>query len=92
MKPVRYSLLTPAEKRRVRLLYIEWQGNECWYCQKDLGSDPPKSVLDKPITLAMFPKGFLSNPIHLHHDHDTDLTIGAVHAYCNAVLWEHYGH
>ena len=30
------------------------------------------------------------HPIHLHHDHDTDLTIGAVHAYCNAILWEYH--
>lgn len=30
-------------------------------------------------------------PVHLHHDHKTGLTIGAVHAKCNAVLWQYYG-
>lgn len=35
----------------------------------------------------IFPKGFFDRPVHLHHSHDTGLTIGAVHAVCNAVLW-----
>jgi hypothetical protein len=33
----------------------------------------------------------LKSPIHLQHDHDTGLTEGAVHAYCNAVLWQYEG-
>lgn len=36
-------------------------------------------------TNAVFPKNMLSNPIHLHHDHTTGMTIGAVHAYCNVI-------
>jgi hypothetical protein len=27
----------------------------------------------------------------LHHCHQTGLTIGAVHAKCNAVLWQYHG-
>lgn len=89
--PTYYSQLTIEDKRTVRLLYIEEQEHRCWYCNSNIEKDPPKRILDKPITLRLFPEGFLKNPIHLHHDHDTDLTIGAVHAYCNAVLWEYYG-
>jgi len=29
--------------------------------------------------------------MHLHHNHETDMTEGAVHAYCNAVLWQYEG-
>ncbi len=34
---------------------------------------------------SSFPKGMLDHPIHLHHDHNTGLTIGAIHAYCNVI-------
>ena len=51
---------------------------------------------DKAISLPanydrLFPESFFKYPVHLHHSHDTGKTIGAVHAYCNAVLWEYYG-
>jgi hypothetical protein len=29
--------------------------------------------------------------IHLQHCHKTNMTEGAVHAYCNAVLWQYEG-
>jgi hypothetical protein len=89
--PVDYTKLKPYEKRGVRLAYIAAQDNKCWHCKGDLDEEPPQEVLDKHIRLDVFPPGFLKNPIHLHHDHNTDMTIGAVHAYCNAVLWEWYG-
>jgi hypothetical protein len=38
----------------------------------------------------LFPELFLKYPVHLHHSHVTGLTIGAVHAYCNAVLWVYH--
>ncbi|AGI61771.1 hypothetical protein VCO139_0016 [Vibrio phage VCO139] len=41
--------------------------------------------------MKLFPKNMFQYPIHLHHDHNTGMTIGAVHARCNAVLWEYYG-
>jgi len=91
MQPSHYSQLTFNQRRQVRLLYVAEQDKKCWYCKSDLEKDPPQNILDKKITLSLFPKGFLDNPVHLHHDHDTDLTIGAVHAYCNAVLWEYEG-
>jgi len=53
---------------------------------------PPEFLsLEKRIDWDLFPPGFLKNPVHLHHNHDTGMTIGAVHAYCNAVLWQYYG-
>ena len=33
----------------------------------------------------------LAHPIHLQHNHSTDMTEGAVHAYCNCVLWQYEG-
>jgi len=43
------------------------------------------------IKKSLFPRGFFGYPIHLHHSHDTGMTIGAVHAHCNAVLWQYEG-
>lgn len=88
--PTQYSKLNAKTRRSVREKYIELQGNKCWYCDKDLDGQPPQEIIDKPIELRFFPKGFLSNPVHLQHDHDTGLTEGAVHAYCNAVLWQYH--
>lgn len=88
--PTMYGKLTPRGRAAVCREYIKLQNGKCWYCGKDLDEQPPKEILDKPIDLTMFPRGFLDNPIHLQHDHDTGLTEGAVHAYCNAVLWQYY--
>ncbi len=88
--PTKYSKLKASNRRGVRDAYIKLQGGKCWYCGKDLAGLPPKEILSKPINLLIFPKGFLQAPIHLQHDHNTDLTEGVVHAYCNAVLWQYY--
>ena len=50
-----------------------------------------KEIAEKHVTHYLFPDGFFKHPVHLQHDHDTGLTEGAVHAYCNAVLWEYFG-
>jgi len=89
--PVAYSSLSGRERRGVRLRYIEVQDGECWHCKGNLNEDPPEHILRQEINWSLFPKGFLTHPIHLHHDHDTDMTLGAVHAYCNAVLWVYFG-
>lgn len=34
-------------------------------------------------------KNFLQHPIHLQHNHTTGMTEGAVHNYCNAVMWQY---
>lgn len=89
--PVRYSRLAPEARRRVRMQYAIEQGNVCMYCKHTLAQDPPDSVKSKSINWELFPPNFLRYPIHLQHCHKTDLTEGAVHAYCNAVLWQYYG-
>ena len=50
-----------------------------------------RAVTELEIHEELFPKNFFDHPIHLHHDHETGMTIGAVHAQCNAVLWQYHG-
>lgn len=87
--PVSYSSLNPRLRKAVRLQYVKKQNNRCFYCNEKLESPPPNGVLALVIHKDLFPEGFFDYPVHLHHNHNTDLTIGAVHAWCNAVLWEH---
>lgn len=68
--------------------YVRRQDGLCMYCSKSLSEEP---VMDKKINWNMFPEGFLNYPVHLDHDHSTGLTRGAVHAYCNAVMWQYEG-
>lgn len=89
--PVKYSNLTPRERIEVRLEYITRQKGRCYYCNRYLVDEPPLEIRKKKIHKELFPTNFFKYLIHLHHNHDTDLTIGAVHCYCNAVLWEHEG-
>ena len=89
--PTRYDDLSPSERRQVRDEYVRQQNGKCWMCQQPLDGPPRKDVLDRPYTDWMFPPNFLKWPVHLHHDHETGMTEGAVHAKCNAVLWEYYG-
>ena len=86
--PVMYDNLSPKERREVREEYIRLQGGLCWWCNKPLNIP---AVIKKPINLKLFPPNFMKYPIHLQHDHKTGLTEGAVHNYCNAVLWQYYG-
>lgn len=88
--PTQYSKLTGYQRRKVREHYIKLQNGNCMFCDAPLSDVPPKHVLAKPIKLSLFPPGFLANPIHLQHNHETDMTEGAVHSYCNAVLWIYY--
>jgi hypothetical protein len=41
--------------------------------------------------ISQFIKQILEDSVHLHHSHETGMTIGAVHARCNAVLWQYHG-
>lgn len=89
--PVNYNELTPLERRQVREMYCKLQDWKCNHCGNLLMAGPTKTMQETPIDLDLFPMGFLKHPIHLHHDHNTGLTIGAVHARCNAVLWQYHG-
>ena len=89
--PVNYNKIHYTKRREVREEYIKYQEGRCYHCLELLTDKPHKEVMNKQVTKRLFPTGFFDNPIHLHHSHDTGMTIGAVHAYCNAVLWQYYG-
>lgn len=89
--PVFYDKLTWIERREVKDRYATKQGGLCYYCECNLDGAPPEEVASKPINKKLFPASFNYEGVHLHHDHQTGLTIGAVHGYCNAVLWQYHG-
>ncbi len=89
--PANYSQLSGHQKYHVRILYVQKQNRLCYYCGTSLYGSPAPKILKMKITPELYPKGFFDNKIHLHHDHQTDLTLGVVHAHCNAVLWEYHG-
>lgn len=89
--PVDYNKLPPYKRRLVREQYIKLQQGKCWYCHAPLAADPPACIKAKTINWSLFPPNFLKYPVHLHHHHDTGMTIGAVHALCNAVSWCYEG-
>ena len=91
--PVDYNQLTQSQRRQVRELYCKLQDWRCSHCGNNLMEGATKEIMAMPINYRLFPGGigFLKFPIHLHHDHRTGLTIGAVHSRCNAVLWQYHG-
>lgn len=89
--PVNYELLNGKHRKLVREQYILEQDNMCMYCGTSLSLSAPTEITDKEIDWSLFPPFFLTHPIHLQHNHDTGMTEGAVHAYCNAVLWQYEG-
>ena len=86
--PVIYSDLSAKEKGKVRDEYIKLQKGKCYFCNLDLKEEPIKEL---KITKELFPPNFFKYQIHLHHDHESGLTLVVVHNYCNAVLWEYLG-
>jgi hypothetical protein len=89
--PVQYNEIPITDKWKVREEYVKRQNGNCWHCKEPLKGPPAEATLRYKINLKWFPEGFMDNPVHLQHNHDTGLTEGAVHAYCNAVLWEYFG-
>jgi hypothetical protein len=89
--PYEYSKLSQSERAAVRARYIDVQKGLCFFCKEPLSGVPSAQVRKAKLNMNMFPAGFLRNPVHLHHCHDTDLTIGAIHAECNAYLWQYLG-
>ena len=89
--PVDYTKLNPKKKKQVREYYIELQEGKCYYCDHDLQKGPPSIIIEKKIDWKYFPPFFMKYPIHLQHNHETNMTEGAVHAYCNAVMWQYEG-
>lgn len=89
--PIKYSESDWKTRQKARDEYYKIQGGLCWFCHKSLHSSPSSEVLSYKINKSLFPPKMFDYPIHLHHDHETDLTIGAVHAICNAYLWQYKG-
>ena len=89
--PVDYTKLHYTERKAVRLQYIDKQKGLCYYCGHSLNEEAPKNMKSKDINWNLFPKNFLQYPIHLQHNHKTGMTEGAVHNYCNAIMWQYNG-
>jgi hypothetical protein len=88
--PVLYSKANASERRAIREQYATEQNGLCYWCKQPLTGDPPQYIKNKKINWRLFPPGFLRHPIHLQHNHSTDLTEGAVHARCNAYMWQEH--
>ena len=88
--PVNYDKLHYTKRRVVREEYIRLQEGRCCHCKELLDGEPSVDVSIMPVDRSLFPIGFFKNPVHLHHCHSTGMTIGAIHNYCNAVLWQHH--
>lgn len=89
--PIDYETSDWRARRVARQEYARLQKGLCWYCHAPLDEEPTQRVRRLVIDWSRFPPGFLDYPQHLHHSHDTGLTIGTVHALCNAVLWQYKG-
>lgn len=90
--PAMYDALTWYERREVREKYTIVQCNRCYYCKSELDMEAPQWLRDKyPLDPRRWGPEFLKHPIHLHHCHRSGLTLGATHAYCNAILAQYHG-
>lgn len=93
--PQRYRDLNISQKQELRDQYVDYFRGRCVYCDRQLDDEPHKFVCQSAdeIEWDALPggkEGFLKNPVHLHHDHETGLTLGPVHAQCNAHSWHFY--
>jgi len=88
--PIVYSSVSNYIRTQVKEQYVFEQNGICNVCKCSLYDRPDVSITKKNINWKLFPKTFLKTPIHLQRNHTTDMTIGAVHAYCNAVMWQYH--
>ena len=88
--PIKYHEVEWFVRRAARDEYVRLQKGLCHHCGCSLAGNPSTEVMHKRIRRGLFPKGFFDWPVHLHHDHETGMTIGAVHNRCNAVLWQYH--
>jgi hypothetical protein len=78
------------EKKAVREQYVLEQKGLCYWCKAPLDKEPTQEVIEKFINWDIFPGGFRNHPVHLQHCHNTNMTEGAVHMRCNAVMWQYH--
>lgn len=88
--PADYTKLSTYQRKMVREQYMMLQRHECWFCGSTLYEPSPQGLRDLPIDWDLFPDGFLDYPVHLQYNHNTGLTEGAVHSFCNAFMWHYY--
>jgi len=86
---VNYTELHWIDRKTVREQYVREQKHLCYYCGESLLEEPPNKILVKKINWKLFPPNVLQYPIHLQHCNKTGMTEGAVHALCNAVMWQY---
>jgi hypothetical protein len=89
--PVNYNSIPANERWKIRNEYVRVQNGRCSHCDTPLEGPPPKEITKLWINQQLFPENFFKYPVHLHHCHDSGLTLGAVHCVCNAVLWQYHG-
>jgi 5-methylcytosine-specific restriction endonuclease McrA len=89
--PIEYNKTHWKKRKLVREEYVKIQNGLCCHCGNPLEELPSELILKKKINKELFPRNFFKYPIHLHHDHDTGMTIGSVHNKCNAILWQYEG-
>lgn len=91
--PVDYTRLDwrKGETRAVREEYVRRQKGKCYWCGEPLSCEPSSDVLDAWVDWSLFPDGFQRHSVHLQHNHTTNMTEGAVHMRCNAVMWQYHG-
>lgn len=90
--PAYYDNLTWYERRLVREEYIILQSGACYYCKETLLHDTSDELKARfPLDPRRWGPEFLKHPVHLHHCHRSGLTLGATHAYCNAILAQYHG-
>ena len=85
-----YTNLDWKDRKNLREEYVRLQKGKCFCCKHDLSQPAPKKITSKKIDWSLFPENFLKYPIHLQHNHETGMTEGAVHNYCNAVMWQYF--
>lgn len=88
--PINYVKANRWIRKEAREQYVKDQDGKCYHCKYLLNIKAPSIITNIPLTIHLFPKDFFNWPIHLHHNHNTGMTIGAVHNYCNAILWEYH--
>jgi hypothetical protein len=89
--PIDYDNTHWSVRKQAREQYVKEQDSKCCHCGESLKELPSEEILSKQINVSLFPDGFFSSPVHLHHCHNTGITIDAVHNKCNAVLWQYHG-
>jgi len=89
--PIHYRSASTVQRKAVREEYVRLQNGNCYFCKKPMTEAPAKFVQKAAIREKLFPPGFFTRPQHLHHCHNTGMTVGTVHARCNAYLWQYLG-